>query len=796
MTKNIEIYLKDIGYLELQTKDIDNFGIPLVFNIDDIEDITKRKSGYSKTIKVLGTKNNNKLFQFVYEIKAIDTFKLNYKYPAVLLVNKNPIISGFIILKKIEKLKVGSSYQNVYSITIQDEVKNFFDEIGELNLSDLDFSSSWSYGRNSYIPGDHTMNDTIVPASFSNDFEDIYKYGFISHADIADLYTTDWNTGTNKISLNHTVMQPMVFTKAIFDRICYEAGVEYSSDYLDGTSFDGYFSSLVEAYNGDNLVDTTLGEFVVETDTSGIGGTAGIDGWEYSGPLQGASETVNLDISPTYTSLMNNIDWLGYQIADLAATESGVEGIKFTDDNAEGTYRFTFKIHVLADDSGYSKVDCTNGAQSSYRIRRIRDGDNTIIKTYETNATPNGGTAGDINLGMNTLAEFDMEVEKNDFYYLQIKSGWYTDDWGGYSCIRHYITVSWTGASLVASKQNNESTTGTTKSIVIGDILPDMTQKDFIKNQLLLANLYITYDSENDTYKIDPPADFYGNGTIIEWTDKVDYHEKIKIEQGGNNFEFKYQIADERGIQWFLEQYGIEFGNLEVIDNVDWSTNTVELDYENYFVFRDVDEVLQSLYTRQLTMDGVEQPYTRYSPAVNYYSPKYSSDKPIMGFLMDSNSTAYFGGYYSSGVTNTLVTYPVFTNFTDETVAKSVYFEFNIQFNPPGMLHETAYELFYEDIVTNYNDENSRLVEIYVELTIEDILKLNFANRILINNQLYLLRKLQYDPSKNISSKITLQKQIIGFEDDGVFTYEYLKTNNTDYFDINEATGADRIHIN
>ena len=52
----------------------DDFNISLNYQIEDIMDITKRKTNFSKTIELPGTKNNNLFFQQIFDVN-IDNIK-------------------------------------------------------------------------------------------------------------------------------------------------------------------------------------------------------------------------------------------------------------------------------------------------------------------------------------------------------------------------------------------------------------------------------------------------------------------------------------------------------------------------------------------------------------------------------------------------------------------------------------------------------------------------------------------------------------------------------------------------
>jgi hypothetical protein len=83
MDYSIEILVKGVGKLDIQTKDSENFGVPLTFNISDIKDFESRKASFSKTIKIIGTKNKIsgiiKLPYFLFNVIFRKKY-LYYKY--------------------------------------------------------------------------------------------------------------------------------------------------------------------------------------------------------------------------------------------------------------------------------------------------------------------------------------------------------------------------------------------------------------------------------------------------------------------------------------------------------------------------------------------------------------------------------------------------------------------------------------------------------------------------------------------------------------------------------------------
>jgi len=254
MDLNVEIQVKGVGNLDIDSKMSEAFGIPLTFNISDIKDISKRKASFSKTIKILGSKNNNKIFNHIYEIKGQSfNFDMTRKHECVLLVNKNPIMNGFLVLKSIDKLLIGSKYEVVYSINIFSEVKNFFDTLSNLKLNELDFSSGFTFTGGGddiiYKIGDHQLNPERIAKNADNfpTYKDIYVYPIIDYG-----YYILGETFPYSATVDSAIIYPSIFQKAILDKIFYDADYKYISKYFDSSSYGGFFGNMLNLYNKPN----------------------------------------------------------------------------------------------------------------------------------------------------------------------------------------------------------------------------------------------------------------------------------------------------------------------------------------------------------------------------------------------------------------------------------------------------------------------------------------------------------------------------------------------------------------
>jgi len=123
--------------------------IPLNFTILDVREPEKRKTNFSKTIRLPGTKNNNKLFNHVYEISGNSKFNPNLRTEVVILQDGVQVIRGNMQLKRIN---VFNNNDIEYEVIITGDFTSLFADIGLSKISDLDFSEyEHTWDRNSIV---------------------------------------------------------------------------------------------------------------------------------------------------------------------------------------------------------------------------------------------------------------------------------------------------------------------------------------------------------------------------------------------------------------------------------------------------------------------------------------------------------------------------------------------------------------------------------------------------------------------------------------------------------------------
>lgn len=133
-------------------KEIDlyeDISIPVTFTILDIREPDKRKTSWSKTVTIPGTKNNNRIFSHIYEISAdswvtiagvsvYQSFNPNLRTEVVLLNDGVQVLKGNLQLKKALRDRNGNIE---YEVALSGDLTSLFYDVGDSKLNDLDWSS-------------------------------------------------------------------------------------------------------------------------------------------------------------------------------------------------------------------------------------------------------------------------------------------------------------------------------------------------------------------------------------------------------------------------------------------------------------------------------------------------------------------------------------------------------------------------------------------------------------------------------------------------------------------------------
>ena len=287
--------------------------IALQYAIDDVRNIDKKNTNYSKTITVPGTKKNNKAFGSLFDVNAtFDQFNPNLKIDARIVVDSSPVLEGYLQLNKVKKLNNADLQGNKisYEVVVFDDSIDFIQTLGDKLLTDLDVSDS-----------DHDYNKTNIENAWNtHTFADLYQYPLLDKVE-EGYETKDF--------------KPAFYHKGLLNKIALDAGYSLEGSFIDSNT---QYDKEIIAWDGETpkLTDSQIisrqykSGLTTVTDTVG-GTTYDKNGW---GLLRdNISGNLNYD-DITSTSLFDNTS--GYVTASDPSTS-------YWEVSETGRYNFTFE---------------------------------------------------------------------------------------------------------------------------------------------------------------------------------------------------------------------------------------------------------------------------------------------------------------------------------------------------------------------------------------------------------------------------------------------------------------------
>ena len=244
----------------------DNVSIPITYTILDIREPEKRKTAWSKTIVIPGSKNNNRIFSHIYEISqdgwitigsqsVYEGFNPNIKKEAIILNDGIQVMKGNLQLKNISRDYNGNIE---YEIVVSGELTSLFYDIGSAKLSDLDFTE-W----------DHFWNKPTIEKTWDglSTKSDGTEYTSISNGSVKTI-TKVFRGGNTRLSFRTSSSHNLLvgnWVKISMPTITSASGEWQVSDIISNTEFSVNYFYPMALPNGGST--GTLGTLTKRTST-------------------------------------------------------------------------------------------------------------------------------------------------------------------------------------------------------------------------------------------------------------------------------------------------------------------------------------------------------------------------------------------------------------------------------------------------------------------------------------------------------------------------------------------------
>jgi hypothetical protein len=451
--------------------------------VNDYRDPAIGSTVKSYTLEIPLTRTNRKILGFVDDVRS----RVEVTEVARLVVNGMEVIRG--------KFRIFSA--NRFSVRAIIEGSDWITDISGTSIKDL-----------SWIAGDaHTFSSTNIVASWTASAGAFYRYPLIN---FAELISGDYGTGGSDVYPYEFYM--MWNIEDIVTKMFLDAGYTLAS----GSFFAGTFGQSLYLLSRPN---PAADEFIT-----------------------GKALHVYVDNS-TDNQANQSIGAFSYGCVSLSKVmdidaEVDDEGNDFSTVNnrytvpEDGTYRFQAQIRVDSEiNDSFANWTCYD----NYLDWEIRKNGTTAIVS-DSQETHSATHIFDSNPYFNLDTGY-VYLEAGDYIevYLERVQACGTNSNPVSQTATIEIMAGSTSSFLKCVWSEQNLWPGIGQTIAPEDYLPDIDGVDFLKGLKEAFNLRFFADRNNKTIYVETSDDFYGS-TVVDWSDKIDYSQGIKVEVISANY--------------------------------------------------------------------------------------------------------------------------------------------------------------------------------------------------------------------------------------------------------------------
>ena len=703
------------GYLEVK----EGTSFPLNFQVGDIRDISSRKGNFSKTITLVGSKNNNDLLNHYYDVNIIaGTFNVNALTTCSVIQDGIPVMEDASLqLTAVKKVQITDGYEHhvEYEVLVKDNKADFFTAINNLELTDIDFSDL-----------NHTYDAFNVVSRFNNSVVDGFKYFLPGSGDA--FYSTQ-------------EFKPAIFAKTYFDRIFQDAGFAYNWPDLVDDKFDRLFIP----YNGDtdnfDYNDYTVKANAGPTTYTGtfFAGTA-----EFQNPQTIAAWTETEDPQNIYNPV------------------TGVYSTPFNiSSNNSQQYDYSVQIQYeiqLVNSSGVTLYSGTNGFASPVffqpQLVLTRNGVVSFTTNLYTNPAPlnaspsvtyavqsptsvaNGTTTILSQTAVCTMAltaqnlpqlsQGRLAIKVPRILYAQpnqpaLSPIWRTGSATGPACASGQIKIQAVITSIDISITPSNNIVAIGGTIDVNDYVPKkIKQSDFIKGIFNMYNIYAEVDkSQPNTLNLVHRDDYYDAGKEVDWT-------LLLAKDREQSLSFLPELTSKKVILTYAPD--------KDSPNETYTTATNQIYGQAEVVFD--NEYVKDVTTKPVLFGPtpiIRTPFGAYVPMIAGQAPK-TNLRILYDGTTRSCSPYHIYDYGTTGMTG-VTSYPYVGHFDDPL---NPTFDINFStcafyyYQPSSLTDNNLYNRYWRRTMGQIN--NGKMLTAFFNLKESDIQPLELNDKIRIDN--------------------------------------------------------------
>ena len=298
-------------------------------------------------------------------------------------------------------------------------------------------------------------------------------------------------------------------------------------------------------------------------------------------------------------------------------------------------------------------------------------------------------------------------------------------------------------------------------TVVMNYALPkNILQLDFLSSIVKLFNLYLFEDyTDENILKIEPFIDFYANASSVDWSDKIDRSQPMRIkpmsELNSRYFEFNFKDDSDYYNDLYKKRYNESYGSNK---------------YDSQFEFAHESEKVDVIFSGT--------PIVGYVGEDKVYSTIFKRTGDTIGTgeeTIDSNIRLLLSkqvtGVTSWALKNGATTLASYSNYgwgghlNDPDAPAN-----DLQFGVPkelfftlvsGALNVNQFNVYWSSYMAEITDKDSRLLTATVKLRYKDIYQLDFSKLVWVDGNLYRINKItDFNATVEDTCKIELLKII------------------------------------
>lgn len=692
MKREIQLYISDTKVDLFQDETIS-----ITDSIQNISDISKVFTPFSKSFNLPASAVNNKLFKHYYNFNIQDGFDARFQVDARIEINQVPFRSGKI---RLDGVSMKNNQPFAYKVVFFGEPSSLNDLFGSEDLSSLNGLSTYDID---YSGGDFlNAFKTGLQTTGSNATSTANRNIVVPLILLENYYTYD-TPSTNELSnVNFSVLQkdlkPAIKLKRIIEAI--------------QTQYDISF----------NMTDIHLDEFVLAEDGSIVVDEAG-------NPV--LQEGATTDVKTFFGSDMFDelYLWLHRENSPISAPETDPPtfGVDTTTKNIKRTFADYTYVSGSGDYLTANKLVVNSG--DSYTVRLVLNPSITnstgeiIVKDkltnellyYKENVAFVSGVAQTITItsltsGTLSTRTYDLEFRINCDTNVTFAAS-ATD---ALNIAKNGANISYYSSAAFTLGSN----------IFIQDYLPKIKVIDFLSGLFKMFNLVAYTKLADSTIYVETFDDYMTKGVSRDITKYIDINTStIDRPVPFNQVNFKYSAPVTQTSLRFINQFSLVFGDLNYSapEKYDGQAFNQELPFERSVLINLINNagvVTNNVIGWWVDAEGkstLGKPYIFFNRVID------SSSYPVT----NTNITAYNApSNVSTDQNHTL-------NFGAE------YDEFNGEVNTNSL-----FERFYKQYIVQTFEQNGRIIKVSANLPISFMLNYSVNDIIVINAEEYYINSI------------------------------------------------------